>query len=118
MPAPLKTSKPRILRFVFCVYCSFLIDFQRGGGRNTGADVAGGFPPEEKRRRENPFRKRAIERMNNALHFLHTLAEFREPYLLLKRYGIPLVPFSWFASFFYIIPEVSLHSQIIVSCRN
>ena len=32
--------------------------------------------------------------MDNALCFLRTLAEFREPYLLLKRYGIPLVPFA------------------------
>ncbi|RLF46782.1 MAG: hypothetical protein DRN20_06785, partial [Thermoplasmata archaeon] len=68
--------------------------FCEAGAGLREAGVAGGSPPEEKRH-ENPFRKRAIERMNNALHFLRTLAEFREPYLLLKRYGIPLVPFSW-----------------------
>ena len=54
--------------------------------------VRGGSASEPLRRRENPHRKRAVERMNNALHFLRTLAEFREPYLLLKRCGIPLVP--------------------------
>ena len=59
------------------------------------AGCAGGSASEPLRRRENPHRKRAVERMNNALHFLRTLAEFREPYLLLKRCGIPLVPFSW-----------------------
>ena len=60
----------------------------------TEAGCAGGSASEPLRRRENPHRKRAIERMNDALHFLRTLAEFREPYLLLKRYGIPLVPLN------------------------
>ena len=67
--------------------------FYGSGAGTRGAGCAGGSPPEEMRR-ENPFRKRAIERMNNALHFLRSLAEFREPYLLLKRYGIPLVPLN------------------------
>ena len=79
-----------------------------GGSAGTReAGVAGGSPPESSGKKRipewlknaflterNPHRKRAIERMNNALCHLRTLAEFREPYLLLKRYGIPLVPLN------------------------
>jgi len=98
--SPAKT--PLSPQFAFCfasLYNPFalfnLTIFYAGEAEKREAGCAGGSPPEDKRRRENPFRKRAIERMNNALHFLRTLAEFRESYLLLKRYGIPLVPFSW-----------------------
>ena len=83
-----------------------MISYGPGAGLRE-AGVAGGSPPESSGKKRipewlknaflterNPYRKRAIERMNNALCHLCSLAEFREPYLLLKRCGIPLVPLN------------------------
>ena len=74
-----------------------MISYGPGAGLRE-AGVAGGSPPESSGKKRipewlknafeterNPHRKRAIERMNDALHFLRTLAEFRE------RFGSPAI---------------------------